>query len=470
MTTTAGNARRNRTRTTAFMNDPKMHRQVLDHLAIGVFTVDKEYRITGFNRQAEELTGFSRDQAVGRLCYEILRADVCFSDCPLRRAMGGEERNVRCRVKMIAKNNEELPVEVTAAVLRDEHGQAIGGVETFQDDRERVFLEKKVLDSYALEDIVGRSKPILSLMENLPLLARAGVNVLVLGETGAGKGLIARAIHNLSPRRDGPFVTINCAAIPENLLESELFGFKKGAFTNAHRDYPGRLAGANQGSIFLDEIGDMPLALQGKLLQVIEDKEFHPLGSNRPVKVDVRLIAATNRNLEQMVLEGDFRSDLYYRLNVAVLDAPPLRERREDIPLLVDHFLIELNSLGDIHITGAAQEAMAALMRHDYPGNVRELKNILEYAAAIRRHGDLRLDDLPRPFQERQTTPSCDSPSLPSEADELSQAQQMERDRVLRALERTEGSRTKAAAELGISRSTLWRRMKRLGLHLRFGH
>jgi len=453
------------------MDDRVMQRLVLDNLAIGVFTVDTEFRITSFNRQAEVLTGFSALQAKGKLCYEIFRADVCFTACPLKEAIACEERVLRRHVRMISKSNREMPVEVSAAALRDESGVIIGGVESFLDDSARTLLEKQVLGAYALEDVVGKSRAIASLFETLPALARSEMTMCITGETGTGKGLIAKAVHSLSPRAKAPFVTVNCAAIPDNLLESELFGYKKGAFTNAFRDHEGRLASAQGGPVFLDEIGDMPLSLQAKLLQVIEERQFHPLGATQPRTINVRVIAATHRDLDAMVREGSFRADLFFRLKVAEIRLPPLAQRREDIPLLVDAFLAEANSLRAAQIVGVSQAAMAALMRYHYPGNVRELKNIIEYAAVIRGKGVVRPEDLPPRVTQAQPEPPqpharheaqrvherCQPPALTSE-------EQARRDRVVAALRESAGNRAQAASRLGVSRTTLWRWVQRLSI------
>ena len=449
----------------AVLSESDLSALALDHIAVGVFTVDTKFRITSFNDQARALTGFTKREALGMRCYEIFRADSCFSGCPLKEAIRTEQQVIRRRMRILDKANQEFPVEITAAVLRDEDGNVIGGVESFQDDRERSQLEKKIHGTYALGDIVGKSASMATLFELLPVLAGANVSVLVLGETGTGKGLVARIIHNLSKRKDGPFVKVNCAAIPDNLLESELFGYKKGAFTDAYRDKPGHFLTADKGSIFLDEIGEMPLPVQSKLLQVIEDQEFYPLGGTRPVRSDTRIIAATNCDIETKAAEGLFRPDLFYRLNVAAVRLPTLRERREDIPLLIQHFLHNADSDQGLNITGVSKEAMSLLMRYDYPGNVRELLNILEYATVLRSRGEIRSSDLP-PAVTRSRIPSTspgEKPPLVSRQF-LDPIQLEERERISEVLKTCGWSRNEAARKLGMGRTTLWRRMKQLGM------
>ncbi|NCC26377.1 MAG: PAS domain-containing protein, partial [Deltaproteobacteria bacterium] len=391
-----------------------LHDSILEHVAVGIFTVNTDFRITSFNRQAEKLTGFTRDQAMGRRCYEIFRADACRRSCPLRRAMDSGRDLVKVRVSIIDRANREIPVEITAATLKDDAGRVIGGVESFVDDSERALLAKKLKASYGVGDIVGRSPAMVRIFESVQSLASSLVPVLIQGETGTGKGLLARAIHNVGSRAMGPFIKVNCAALPENLLESELFGYRKGAFTDARKDKPGMFELACGGTLFLDEIGEIPLSLQAKLLQAIEDREFFPLGATAPARVDVRMIASTNRDLESMVQNGEFRIDLYYRLRVAVLQLPPLRERSGDIPLLAERFLSEIRALGPRDGLDLHPAALRALMDHDFPGNVRELKNALEYAAVATDGQTLRPDDLPAYFREQ--TP-LDRPAQPPEPD-----------------------------------------------------
>lgn len=434
-----------------------LYQLVLDNVSVGVFTVNTDFKIISFNRAAEKLTGFTREEALGRRCYEIFRADMCFTDnCALKKAIDTHRNKIEERVRILSKSNDERPVQVTASVLKDPEGSVLGGVETFIDDRARSYLEKRVEDSYCFEDIIGRDRRIKKLFEILPALADSDTAILILGETGTGKDLVARAVHNASRRHKGPMVKVNCAALPENLLESELFGYKKGAFTDAKKDKPGRFQLAEGGTIFLDEIGDMPLSLQAKLLQVLEDKEFFPLGATAPIKVDARVLASTNRDLSRMVEQGEFRADLYFRLKVALVEVPPLRERPSDIMLIANHFLDEFSSLEDKNITGFSPEAVKVLMEYDYPGNVRELRNIVEYATLLRPSGTIGSRDLP-PYLFQEDDGPRGRVARPGPASSGAE------DELLDALEECAWNRQEAARRLGVSRTTLWRRMKRRG-------
>ncbi|MFP4212973.1 MAG: sigma-54 interaction domain-containing protein [Desulfohalobiaceae bacterium] len=426
-----------------------LERMILESLAVGVFTVDQRFRITFFNQEAERMTGFSKAQAMGHFCAEIFRTSSCETHCPLQRAMQNGEAVVRERIKFLARNNQEMPVEVTAAALRDARGNLLGGVESFVDDRARTILEKKVASSFGFEDLKGRSQAMLSIYEILPSLAESDVSLLLLGETGTGKDLLAKVVHQASKQRNGPFIKVNCAALPENLLESELFGYQKGAFTDAKQDKPGRFQLARGGTLFLDEIGELPLSLQAKLLQALEDKEFYPLGATRLVQVDLRLIASTNKDLQQQISKGAFRPDLYYRLKVAELQLPPLRERKVDIPLLTEHFLQELCALQGKTSPRLDQPALRLLLAYDYPGNVRELRNILEYALLLSSESQITPEHLPAYLQGSSRANCPDSNPKPEEQDLL-----------LKTLQEYGHNKTRAAQALGISRTTLWRRLR----------
>jgi transcriptional regulator with PAS, ATPase and Fis domain len=340
--------------------------------------------------------------------------------------------------------------------MTDEAGNVLGGVEMFRDLSQVIELRKKLEKSYVFEGIVSKNLQMQKIKERLPLFAASPSTVLIEGASGTGKDLIARAIHNLSPRKDAPFVTVNCSALPDNLLESELFGYVRGAFTDAKKDKPGRFQLAHTGSILLDEIGEISPAMQVKLLRVLQQREFEPLGATQTVKVDVRVIAATNKNLEDEVQNGLFRDDLYYRLNVIRMQIPPLVERREDIPLLVNHFIDHFNRLQGKRIVKISDAALAALMTAPLPGNIRELENAIEYAFVICQNDIIELDHLPPQYSaiKRQSHDVAKVVLFDS----------AERDVIRSVLERNQGNRTRAAKELGISRQTLWRKMNRLGL------
>jgi len=427
---------------------------ILDSINEGVFTVDPAWRITTFNRAAERITGVRKLQAVGRPCSEVFRASICENACALKQTLETGKPIVRAFAHIINAAGEKIPIRISTALLKDESGAVIGGVETFQDLSRVEQLRKELESRYTFEDIVGRSPAMRRLFEILPDIAESSSTVLIEGASGTGKELFARAIHNLSPRKKGPFVAVNCAALPDTLLESELFGYKAGAFTDARRDKPGRFALAHRGTIFLDEIGDISPAMQARLLRVLQERSIEPLGAIEPSKVDVRVVAATNKNLAELVRQGKFREDLFYRIRVIHLQLPPLRERREDIPLLVDRFIAKFNRLQGKDISGVSPEVMARLMEYDYPGNVRELENIIEQAFVLCRGEWIELHHLPPEL--RPAAPRPDYAGGPMSL------RSMERCLIEAALQRHRGNRTRAARELGIDPSTLYRKLKSL--------
>jgi PAS domain S-box-containing protein len=353
---------------------------ILESISDGVFTVDHEWRITSFNRAAEEITGVSRQEAIGQRCSEVFRASMCEANCALRRTMDSGAPVINASAYIIDAEGRQIPISISTALLRNENGEVAGGVETFRDLSLVEELRKELDGRFQVGDMVSRSSSMRKIFDILPQVADSDATILIQGETGTGKEILARAIHNLSNRREKPFIAVNCGALPDTLLESELFGYKAGAFTGAGKDKPGRFALANKGSLFLDEIGDVSFALQVRLLRFLQEKVFEPLGGTQSVSSDARIIAAANKDLAGLVKKGLFREDLFYRINVVRIDLPPLRKRKEDIPLLIDHFINRFNRLQGKSISGASPEATAILMMHDYPGNIRELENIIERA------------------------------------------------------------------------------------------
>ncbi len=429
---------------------------ILDSINEGVFTVDRDWRITCFNRAAERITGIPRRQAIGSPCSEVFRADICEKSCALRRTLASGAPIVNATAHIVNHQGRRVPIRIATALLRDGHGSIVGGVETFQDLTQVEQLQKELTARYSFEDIIGRSPTMLQLFEILPQVSVSPSTVLIEGPSGTGKELFARAIHNLSPRKGKPFVAVNCAALPDTLLESELFGFKAGAFTDAKRDKAGRFALAAGGTIFLDEIGDVSPAMQVRLLRVLQEREIEPLGGTEPIPVDVRVIAATNKELAELVRSGTFREDLYYRIRVVHLRLPVLAERREDIPLLVDHLIAKFNHLQGKDIAGVSDDVLACLMEHDYPGNVRELENIIEQAFVLCRGGIIELNHLPPELRPKtiQGTPSGRPLSLES----------IEKLSIGEALNRRKGNRKLTARDLGINVSTLYRKIRGLGI------
>ena len=431
---------------------------ILESIADGVFTIDRDWRVTSFNRAAERITGLSREKAIGQKCFDVFHASICQTACALKQTLETRKEIIDLPVDILNSRGETLPISISTAVLRDQKGKITGGVETFRDLSAIEMLRRELSRQYTFGDIVSKNENIQKILSLLPSIAESNSTVLIQGPSGSGKELLARAIHSLSPRKNGPYVVVSCGALPDTLLESELFGYVKGAFTDAKKDKPGRFALAEKGTLFLDEIGDVSPALQVKLLRFLQEKEYEPLGAIQPLKADVRVIAATNKNLSRLVTEGLFREDLYYRLNVVKIELPALAGRREDIPLLVDHFLKRFNLRMNKRIKSVSPEVIDLFMRYDFPGNVRELENALEHAFVICGGSQIKRDHLPGELiaKAKEVALAPQAPKDPLQA--------AERQVFLRILEKHGGSRRKAAEELGISPVTLWRKMRKMGL------
>ncbi len=434
---------------------------ILDSIADGVFTVDKDWNITSFNRAAERITGISSRGAIGQKCFDILHADICQTACALRRTLKTGKEIIDQSVNILNREGKVIPVSISTAVLKEEKGNIVGGVETFRDLSAIETLKKEISRQYSFEDIISKNYEMRAIFDILPNIAESESTVLIQGESGTGKELFARALHNLSGRKKGPFVAINCGALPDNLLESELFGYKRGAFTDAKKDKPGRFALAEGGTLLLDEIGDLSLFLQAKLLRVLQEREYEPLGATTSVKANVRIIAATNKNLPEMINQKKFREDLFYRLNIIKLELPPLRNRKEDIPLLSDHFIKKLNFKKGKNVAGISDEVMSLFMTYDFPGNIRELENLLEHAFVMCRRGEIAVEDLPGEFRETVITPKDGGDNNISLQDRFKRSEAVI---IKEALKRNRGLRRQTARELEIDPSTLWRKMKRLGI------
>jgi PAS domain S-box-containing protein len=433
----------------------EQHRSILDSLTEGVFTVDLKWRITSFNKAAEKITGVPQAEAIGQLCHEVFRANVCETDCVLRQTMMNSEPIRNMPIHILRADEKWIPISVTTSLLEDPTGRVIGGVETFRDLSTIHHLRKELQKQHSFDDIISKNNKMLRLFSVLPQIAERDSTVLIEGASGTGKELFARAIHNHSPKRTGPFVAINCGALPDTLSESELFGYKAGAFTDARKDKPGRFTLAQDGTIFLDEIGDISQAVQVRLLRVLEQGVYEPLGSTVAVNTNARVITATHRNMEEMVREGKFREDLFYRINIIKLSLPPLAERKEDMPALVEHFIERFNNLMGKEILGLSGEAMATFMLHDWPGNVRELENAIEHAFVLCQEELIRLDHLPT-----HLIPEDNATRVPK-ALSLKEA---EKRTIQEALEKNQWKRVATARELGIDKNTLRRKIKRLDI------
>ncbi|MGK7313513.1 MAG: sigma-54 interaction domain-containing protein [Candidatus Longimicrobiales bacterium M2_2A_002] len=440
------------------MDSGRFFEAVLRCVADGVFTVDQEWRITSFNRAAERITGLEAAAVLGRRCAEVLHSDLCERNCPIRESLAGGQEVVDRPARITTRRSRSIPISVSSAVLRDEGGTVLGAVETFRDLSAIEQLRRELHAQYTFEDIIGKSEAFQEIFAILPDVARSESTVLIEGPSGSGKELLARATHNLSPRKKRPYVVVNCGALPHNLFESELFGYKRGAFTDARTDKPGRITVAEGGTLFLDEIGDLPQETQAKLLRLLQEREYTPLGSVETRKADVRIVAATNRDLARLVSRGRFRDDLYFRLAVVRISVPPLRERREDIPYLVDHFIHRFNTRKGKRIQGVSDAVMELLMRHELPGNARQLENVIEHAFVLCHEGLIERRHLPPDFVADAGPPADAGSSAPTPLEDS------EADAIRRALRRNRGHRANTARDLGISRTTLWRKLERHGI------
>jgi PAS domain S-box-containing protein len=417
-----------------------------------------DWEITTFNKAAERITGVKREHAIGLPCSEVFKANICETKCALKRTLTKGKPMVNVIAHIINSDGKEVPIRISTALLKDKKGNLIGGVETFQDITQIEQLRKELEARYSFEDIIGRSTSMKDLFKILPQIAESDSTVLIEGYSGTGKELFARAIHNLSKRKKKKFVTINCGALPDTLLESELFGYKAGAFTGAHKDKPGRITVADGGTLFLDEIGDISPAMQVSLLRVLQEQKIQPLGAVTSVKVDVRIVTATNKNLAQLVQENKFREDLFYRIRVMHLKLPSLKQRREDIPLLVNHLVTKFNRLKGKDIMGVSEHVLARLMDYSYPGNVRELENIIEHAFVLCNGEFIEAQHLPLELRtEASSTIDKFSPTMDLKS--------MERELIEASLRRYKGNRKQAAMALGINTSTLFRKIKAFNIN-----
>jgi len=426
---------------------------IFNSISDGVFTVDQDCVISSFNPAAEKITGFKAREAIGKHCFDVFRTEVCHKSCALKDTLKTADPVENARVTIITRDKREVPIRVTTTLLKDGDGAIVGAVEFFRDISEIEHLRESLDRKRGLDDIVSVNHQMQQLIELLPDVAEAECNVLIEGPSGSGKELVAQVIHNLSPRRYGPYIKINCAALPAQLLESELFGYEKGAFTDAKRNKPGQFGLANGGTLLLDEISEMDPSLQVKLLRVLNNGEYQPLGSTKTMRTNARILAATNANLQESISQGSFREDLYYRINVVDIQIPALGERPDDIPLLVNHFLRFFQSRRRKSITRVSPQALAALRKYHFPGNVRELENAIEHAFVMCHGDEIELDHLPAQIIAQNEM-----------ASNITLKKNSEKDVLVEVLRRHKGNRTQAAKELGMHRSTLWRKLKSYGL------
>ena len=468
----------------SLLKSPLDFMHFIDEIPLGVLVLDKDLRVVHLNKSFEAMSGVRIDRAYGVECHNILRSAACINNCPVT-LMGSENRSISCKSDMITMDRQKLPIRITIAPILDINGNATGFIETIQNMRRVENFDKMQSTAYSFANIIGRSPQMEKIFQTLPIIAQSDTSILITGETGTGKDLVAEAIHQTSERESGPFIKINCGALPETLLESELFGHEKGAFTGAIGTTPGRFKLAHNGTLFLTEIGDLPLALQVKLLTFLDDKIIFPLGSTKGFNANVRIIAATNRNLEKMVRNGSFRKDLLFRLNVARIHLPPLREREGDIRLLLDHFFSHYKRQVNKTISGFSKTALARLMNYHYEGNIRELKNIVEYAVNVANTSMIEHENLPSYLFEtvNEMTYSSEYSTNSDVHDKIQKNTTMankiksseinsedrnsnetwpsiQRRMILNALLEANGKKNQAAKILGMGRSTLWRKIK----------
>jgi PAS domain S-box-containing protein len=455
------------------MEISKYWKTIVDTLQDGVLVVDPGGKILALNPAAERLTGYKASELVGKSCRildctgcEIFDQGLGENWCGLFRKGG-----VRAK-KCLITNKEKRTVNVikNASVLRDENGEAIGAVETITDMSEMVKQQQEIMTlrkSLHMDEgyhgIIGKTPAMDNLFELIDNVALTEFPVMITGESGTGKELVARAIHEISPRKQSPFIKVNCAALNENLLESELFGHTKGAYTGAVKNRIGRFEAAHGGTIFLDEIGDIPLSTQVKLLRTLEEKEIERVGDHTPIKVDVRVVSATNRNLDQLIKDGNLREDLYFRINVFPINCPPLRNRVEDIPIIVQNFIRQNNLKSGKKILGLTPEAMEKMIAYKWPGNVRELRNTIEYAFVLCASGGIGVQHLP------QKIVGISRQCVEATKENGGRSFNKKKEALIRALRESGGNQSEAARILGVSRVTVWKQIKKFGVDLTRG-
>ena len=436
-------------------------KMILDNLNIGIFTVNRGGHVTFFNTAAERISGYSRNQVLGKTAGNILCGGDKGDMSRLSEAMAECRPRTNHRTRILTHEGERLPVRADYLPLLNDQGRTVGGMVTLEDLTLADHLVQVIGDRFTFHNMIGKDPEMQRIFETVRAVAPTDSTILIEGATGTGKDLLAKVIRSASHRSDRPFVKVNCAAIPENLLESELFGYTRGAFSGADKDKPGRFNEADRGTIFLDEIGDLPLHLQAKLLRVLDDKEFYPLGSRTISKVDVRVISATNRDLAELVRQRLFREDLFYRLNVLRIELPALKDRPSDLPLLIRHIVRKLSAARPGGPVDVSDEAMALLMSHDWPGNVRQLENILEHALIISRSGVIESKHFAACLgRKKPHGPACGKiPDKPPRG-----LPDSDREKILEALAENDWQRAKTADSLGMDRTTLWRKMKKYGI------
>ncbi len=448
------------------LNNPQFLPEVFETMRDGLMVMDNDGYIRLFNRSAEEMTGYKKEDVIGRKC-DIFNCDTCValnesqSNKDSQLIKFGAVYNRECTIR--SSNGRSVRLLKNAVVVRESSGEVIGTVESMTDitsfynkEMELQDIKQELRQEYWFMGLLGKSPPMQRLFEHIRNASQSEAPALINGESGCGKNLVAHALHKLSRRKDGPFIQMNCAALNEQLLESELFGHKKGSFTGAVNDRVGRFEASNKGTIFLDEIGDMPMTMQVKLLRVLEEKVVERVGDHEPISVDIRLISATNKDLNYLIHTGKFREDLLYRINSIVIKVPPLRERGEDIPLIASHYLKKISVVNNKDIRSISPQAMDILINFPWPGNVRRLINALEHSAVTCKSDTIEVSDLPD-YLLHDKMPEINRPTQTGNTN-------IDRDSISVVLSQCKGNKTLAAKQLGVSRVTLWKKMKAMDI------
>ena len=437
------------------MSSEDLKSNILNSIADGIFTVDENFKINFFNKSAEKITGFKSEEVIGKFCKNIFQSDLCYGNCPIARALKFSENIFDLRTKLRTKDDTIKFVRLSASVIKNEKGEPSGGVISFRDISTYINERENARSDEHFYGIVGNTRAMINIFNLIHEIAYTDANVLIQGETGTGKEMIADAIQMTSKRKNEKYIKVNCAVLPPTLLASELFGHTKGAFTDAVKDRIGRFELADKGTIFLDEIAEMPLQTQSQLLRVIQNGTFERLGESITRHVDVRIIAATNVKIKDAIAEGKFREDLYYRLNVIPIELPPLRERKEDIPYLIKYFIKKFNLIYQKEILDIDKTALDILMSYNWPGNIRELENAIEYA--VIRSGKEHLltpCSLPEQIRNFSSNEVC--------MEKLLKTKKINTSELIRLLETYKWNKSKVAEILGVNRSTLWRWLKEI--------
>ncbi len=427
----------------------------------GTFTIDNNWNVTSFNTSAEKITGYKKSETIGKKCWEIFNSSICRNGCHMEQTLQKGKAMIGNELEIMHKAGKKVPIRVNSNILINNKYEKIGAVETFLDISEIKNLSAHLSEFFKYENIVGRNKEIKQIISVLESVSQTDSSVFITGESGTGKELAARAIHLNSSRKTGPFIAVNCSAFVESLIESELFGHEKGAFTGAIKTKLGKFELAQRGTLFLDEIGDLSTAVQTKLLRVLETHEFERVGGNKIIKLDARIIAATNKNLSDEIIAGRFREDLFYRINVINIHLPPLRERMDDLLLIVNHFIELFNKKFNKKVRQFTSNAYDILMEYNWPGNIRELENVIEHCFVLCSGEIIQVECLPKRLREQKK-----ETDIPINTYSKNGFRDVERDLIISVLEKNNHNRTKAASELNINPSTLWRKMKKLGIDI----